>query len=188
MATVSTSSSQPSVATVVAFAIQPTRALAQNDVIVISGLTGSLTADNAALPLTGGAFGATGGWQQGTGTLTLTVGVAGVGTGGPTTFSVSLVNPASGAGVTPSIRTTATSSVLILAAPALCTYAATSDGPIFASELPVLACVLFCWCALASTFADPRTNRLLVGSQFGTSFRHRSRIPRRCPARRTPSR
>merc|ERR1711871_939422 len=80
-------------------------AIASGDVITISGITGTQTADNAALPLNGadkakftpsgtGASASTAGWTQNTGTLVLTANTA-VTAGTDIVVTISVTNKAS---------------------------------------------------------------------------------------------
>merc|ERR1711871_252553 len=80
-------------------------AIASGDVITISGITGTQTADNAALPLNGadkakftpsgtGASASTAGWTQNTGTLVLTANTA-VNAGTDIVVTISVTNKAS---------------------------------------------------------------------------------------------
>merc|ERR1711871_597521 len=78
-------------------------AIASGDVITISGITGTQTADNAALPLNGadkakftpsGGSASTAGWTQNTGTLVLTANTA-VTAGTDIVVTISVTNKAS---------------------------------------------------------------------------------------------
>merc|ERR1711871_1722567 len=77
-------------------------AIASGDVITISGITGTQTADNAALPLNGadkakftpsGGSASTAGWTQNTGTLVLTANTA-VNAGTDIVVTISVTNKA----------------------------------------------------------------------------------------------
>jgi hypothetical protein len=128
------------VAVTLSLTLRPSTQLTTGDVVVVSGLLGSGTVNNAMLAVGGsGQFGTTAQWVQGTGTLTLTA-TSNVLTTADSLVTLSLVNPASGsAGVTPSIRTSLSSSVIILANPLQTLTFSAASGPAFASKFRVSA-------------------------------------------------
>lgn len=80
------------------FTVQPSRDISAGDSITLAGLTGSQTADNGSLTLSGAGasvFGSAGSWTQSTGTLVLTVDTGQtLSTGSDTVITFNLTNPA----------------------------------------------------------------------------------------------
>jgi hypothetical protein len=83
---------------VLTFTVQPSRDIDAGDSITLAGLTGSQTADNGSLTLSGAGasvFGSAGSWTQSTGTLVLTVDTGQtLSTGSDTVITFNLTNPA----------------------------------------------------------------------------------------------
>ena len=105
--TVTEGSTDPSAPNTITVTLQPSVQLVAGNTVMISGLTGSETADSGSLTV-GGAdaakVGSSGVWVQNTGTLMLTVANT-VGTGAASVLTFDLVNPGSGqAPVTPQIE------------------------------------------------------------------------------------
>merc|ERR1711871_1808970 len=103
--TISASSQITGVANTLTITLNANVAIASGDVITISGITGTQTANNAALPLNGadkakftpsgtGASASTAGWTQNTGTLVLTANTA-VNAGTDIVVTISVTNKAS---------------------------------------------------------------------------------------------
>merc|ERR1711871_1322144 len=103
--TISASSQITGVANTLTITLNANVNIASGDVITISGITGTQTADNAALPLNGadkakftpsgtGASASTAGWTQNTGTLVLTANTA-VTAGTDIVVTISVTNKAS---------------------------------------------------------------------------------------------
>merc|ERR1711871_605920 len=103
--TISASSQITGVANTLTITLNANVAIAPGDVITISGITGTQTADNAALPLNGadkakftpsgsGTSASTAGWTQNTGTLVLTANTA-VTAGTDIVVTISVTNKAS---------------------------------------------------------------------------------------------
>ena len=84
--------------------IRPSVLVSAGDSITLAGLTGSQTADNGSLSLSGAGasvFGSAGSWTQSTGTLVLTVDTGQtLSTGSNTVVTFTLTNPVSSNGVT----------------------------------------------------------------------------------------
>ncbi len=82
----------------ITFTVQPSRDISAGDSITLAGLTGSQTADNGSVTLSGAGasvFGSAGSWTQSTGTLVLTVDTGQtLSTGSDTVITFNLTNPA----------------------------------------------------------------------------------------------
>jgi len=82
----------------ITFTVQPSRDISAGGTLTITGLTGSQTADNGSLTLSGAGasvFGSAGSWTQSTGTLVLTVDTGQtLSTGSDTVITFNLTNPA----------------------------------------------------------------------------------------------
>jgi len=83
---------------ILTFTVQPSTNISAGDSITLAGLTGSQTADNGSLTLSGAGasvFGSAGSWTQSTGTLVLTVDTGQtLSTGSDTVITFNLTNPA----------------------------------------------------------------------------------------------
>merc|ERR1711871_542931 len=117
--TISASSQITGVANTLTITLNANVAIASGDVITISGITGTQTTNNAALPLNGadkakftpsgsGTSASTAGWTQNTGTLVLTANTA-VNAGTDIVVTISVTNKAS-AQSAPTVNVEATTS------------------------------------------------------------------------------
>ena len=97
---------------ILTFTVQPSRDIDAGDSITLAGLTGSQTADNGSLTLSGAGasvFGSAGSWTQSTGTLVLTVDTGQtLSTGSDTVITFNLQNTATlgSSGVTATLNGT----------------------------------------------------------------------------------
>jgi hypothetical protein len=102
-ATLLNGSNLPSNTNTLTLTVQPSIAISAGSTVTLSGLTGSVTADNVSLSLGGAGavfFGSAGSWTQSTGTLVLTVDSGQTLPTSDTVVSFTLTNPASDSGVT----------------------------------------------------------------------------------------
>jgi hypothetical protein len=112
--TISESSVLQGVNNTLTFTIASARQIASGETVTIKGLTGSQTADNASLTVSGtnaSLFGSSGNWNQSTGTLVLTLG-SNMTESTDYTFTISLQNKAtSQTAVTPTVEITGTNAI-----------------------------------------------------------------------------